>query len=226
MSSSFGRIATALGVACALAAPVYPQQPTTSGAAASKAPAAAQKSSAPAQKSSAPAQKAGTTAAKTTGTAAKKTGTGAAKTTTGAKSTTAARKTGTAAKTTPTAAGKAIPLRERKKVTTPSGLQYEDVVEGTGGMPKTGDTVVVHYTGRLTDGKKFDSSVDRAQPFEFAIGRGEVIKGWDEGVATMKVGGKRKLTIPPELAYGSRAVGGVIPANSTLVFDVELLRIK
>jgi peptidylprolyl isomerase len=106
------------------------------------------------------------------------------------------------------------------------GLQYEDLNVGTGAEPKTGQTVVVHYTGWLTNGKKFDSSVDRGRPFEFAIGEGHVIKGWDEGVATMKVGGKRKLTIPPELAYGSRGAGGVIPPNATLVFEVELLGIK
>jgi peptidylprolyl isomerase len=108
-----------------------------------------------------------------------------------------------------------------------TGLQIEDIVEGTGDSPKKGQTVVVHYTGWLTDGKKFDSSVDRGQPFEFNIGVGQVIKGWDEGVLTMKVGGKRKLTIPPEMAYGDRDVGGgLIPANSTLVFEVELLDLK
>lgn len=106
-------------------------------------------------------------------------------------------------------------------------LQIEEIVEGSGDSPKQGQTVVVHYTGWLTDGKKFDSSVDRGQPFEFQIGVGQVIQGWDQGVLTMKVGGKRKLTIPPELAYGDRDVGGgLIPANSTLVFDVELLDLK
>ena len=106
-------------------------------------------------------------------------------------------------------------------------LQIEDIVVGTGDAPKHGQTVVVHYTGWLTDGKKFDSSVDRGQPFEFQIGVGQVIQGWDQGVATMKVGGKRKLTIPPKLAYGNRDVGdGLIPANSTLVFEVELLDLK
>lgn len=114
-----------------------------------------------------------------------------------------------------------------KKVTTVSGLQYEELVVGTGASPKTGEKVSVHYTGWLTNGKKFDSSVDRGQPFEFTLGRGEVIKGWDEGVASMKVGGKRKLTIPPQLAYGDRNVGnGLIPPNSTLIFEVELLGIK
>ncbi len=106
-------------------------------------------------------------------------------------------------------------------------LQIEDIIVGTGASPTKGQTVVVHYTGWLTDGKKFDSSLDRGTPFEFKIGLGEVIQGWDQGVLTMKIGGKRKLTIPPELAYGSRDVGGgLIPANSTLVFEVELLGLK
>ena len=114
--------------------------------------------------------------------------------------------------------------------TTASGLQYEDTVVGTGASPKTGQTCVMHYTGWLWEneakGKKFDSSVDSGKPFEFQIGRGMVIKGWDEGVATMKVGGKRTLIIPPEMGYGARGAGGVIPPNATLVFDVELLGIK
>lgn len=106
-------------------------------------------------------------------------------------------------------------------------LQIEDLVDGTGDSPVQGQTVVVHYTGWLTDGKKFDSSVDRGQPFEFKIGAGQVIQGWDEGVLSMKIGGKRKLTIPPEMAYGDRDVGnGLIPANSTLIFEVELLSLK
>lgn len=109
--------------------------------------------------------------------------------------------------------------------TTPSGLKYKDIVEGTGASPQPGDTVIVHYTGRLEDGTKFDSSRDRSQPFSFKLGVGRVIKGWDEGIATMKVGGQRELVIPPELAYGDRGAGGVIPPNATLVFDVELLRI-
>ena len=111
-------------------------------------------------------------------------------------------------------------------VTTPSGLQYEDVQEGSGAAAKSGDTVDVHYTGWLTDGKKFDSSVDRGRPFSFRLGQGQVIKGWDEGVAGMKPGGKRKLTIPPALAYGSRGAGGVIPPNADLVFEVELLKVR
>lgn len=106
-------------------------------------------------------------------------------------------------------------------------LQIETLKEGIGASPQKGQTCVMHYTGWLTNGKKFDSSVDRGQPFEFTLGVGQVIKGWDQGVATMKVGGKVKLTIPPELGYGSRSVGGgLIQANSTLVFEVELLGVK
>jgi len=114
--------------------------------------------------------------------------------------------------------------------TTPSGLQYEDTVVGTGETPETGQICVMHYTGWLyQDGKKgakFDSSIDRGKPFEFPIGTGRVIKGWDEGVASMKVGGKRTLIIPAALGYGARGAGGVIPPNATLMFDVELLGLK
>jgi len=117
-------------------------------------------------------------------------------------------------------------LAQAQDVTTPSGLKYHDTVVGNGPAPRQGQRVSVHYTGWLTNGTKFDSSRDRGQPFQFSLGRGEVIKGWDEGVASMKVGGRRKLTIPPDLGYGARGAGGVIPPNATLVFDVELLGIQ
>ncbi len=110
--------------------------------------------------------------------------------------------------------------------TTASGLEYQVLASGNGAAAKAGDTAVVHYTGWLLDGTKFDSSVDRGDPFEFEVGAGRVINGWDEGVALMKVGDKFKFTIPPELAYGARGVGGVIPPNATLVFDVELLDLR
>jgi peptidylprolyl isomerase len=117
-----------------------------------------------------------------------------------------------------------------KAMTTPSGLQITDTTVGTGASPKTGQTCVMHYTGWLyqngAKGQKFDSSVDRGQPFEFPIGVKRVIAGWDEGVATMKVGGKRTLIIPAELGYGARGAGGVIPPNATLIFEVELLDVK
>ena len=105
------------------------------------------------------------------------------------------------------------------------GLQIEDQVVGDGEEAKAGHSVSVHYTGWLTNGTKFDSSVDRGRPFSFPLGGGRVIRGWDEGVAGMRVGGKRKLTIPPEMGYGSRGAGGLIPPNATLVFEVELLGI-
>jgi peptidylprolyl isomerase len=110
-----------------------------------------------------------------------------------------------------------------EQIVTPSGLKYIDEVVGTGESPTKGKSVKVHYTGRLTDGKKFDSSVDRGDPFVFSIGVGQVIKGWDEGVMSMKVGGKRQLIIPPDLGYGARGAGGAIPPNAELIFDVELL---
>jgi peptidylprolyl isomerase len=117
-----------------------------------------------------------------------------------------------------------------KPMTTASGLQITDSKVGTGATPKPGQTCVMHYTGWLYEngvkGKKFDSSVDRNEPFEFPIGQRKVIAGWDEGVATMKVGGKRTLIIPPQLGYGARGAGGVIPPNATLMFDVELLDVK
>ena len=108
---------------------------------------------------------------------------------------------------------------------TDSGLKYDDTVLGQGGVANAGQTVSVHYTGWLTDGKKFDSSKDRDEPFEFKLGAGQVIRGWDEGVQGMRIGGTRKLTIPPQLGYGARGAGGVIPPNATLVFEVELLGI-
>jgi len=111
-------------------------------------------------------------------------------------------------------------------VTTGSGLQYVDLVVGTGRQAETGDTATVHYTGWLADGKKFDSSLDRQEPFSFRVGAGQVIKGWDEGVSTMRVGGKRRLVIPPDLAYGPRGAGHVIPPNATLTFEVELLKLR
>ena len=111
-------------------------------------------------------------------------------------------------------------------IETASGLGYVELVEGTGPTPKTGESVRVHYTGWLENGTKFDSSHDRGEPLEFPVGRGRVISGWDEGVGSMKVGGKRKLIIPPSLGYGAGGAGGVIPPNATLIFEVELVGIR
>jgi FKBP-type peptidyl-prolyl cis-trans isomerase FkpA len=125
------------------------------------------------------------------------------------------------------AAAPAAPAKTTGKgTTTASGLKYWDLKKGSGATAKAGDSVKVHYTGWLTDGKKFDSSLDRDEPFSFKLGAGMVIKGWDEGVAGMKIGGKRQLRIPPDLGYGAGGAGGVIPPNATLVFDVELLGVN
>ncbi len=134
--------------------------------------------------------------------------------------------TTTQATTTPAAGDAATPATGGKVHKLASGLQYEDMVVGSGTMAEPGMNVSVHYTGWLTDGTKFDSSLDRGQPFQFQLGGGQVIRGWDEGVKGMRIGGKRKLTIPPDMGYGARGAGGVIPPNATLVFDVELLDVK
>lgn len=119
-----------------------------------------------------------------------------------------------------------VNMDSNSTVTTDTGLQYTDLIVGTGAAASAGDTAVVHYTGWLLDGTKFDSSLDRGDPLQFAIGRGQVIAGWDEGVGTMNVGGKRELIIPPNLAYGDQGAGGVIPPGATLKFEVELLELK
>jgi len=119
-------------------------------------------------------------------------------------------------------AGAAAPA---KQIVLPDGLKYTDTVVGRGPVAKAGETVHVHYVGTLTNGTKFDSSRDRNQPFTFPLGGGQVIRGWDEGVAGMRVGGKRRLVIPPQLGYGSAGAGGVIPPNATLIFEIELLGI-
>jgi FKBP-type peptidyl-prolyl cis-trans isomerase len=141
-------------------------------------------------------------------------------TTTGTTSTTSSSTTTTGATSSTDAA------TAGKEITMPNGLKYVDMKVGDGQLAETGMTAQVHYTGWLTDGTKFDSSVDRGQPFSFKLGAGQVIRGWDEGVKGMRVGGKRKLTIPPDLGYGAAGAGGVIPPNATLVFDVELLGLQ
>ena len=133
--------------------------------------------------------------------------------------------------TTPSAAASPTPAAKKKKagadvITTPSGLKYQVLKRGQGSFAMKGETVSVHYTGWLTNGTKFDSSVDRGQPFQFTLGAGQVIQGWDIGVTGMRVGEKRKLTIPADLGYGAQGAGGVIPPNATLIFDVELLGIS
>lgn len=128
--------------------------------------------------------------------------------------------------TAPQAKAPAAAAAKEATTKTASGLEYVDLVPGTGPSPIAGKQVKVHYTGWLTDGKKFDSSLDHGQPFTFPIGAGQVIPGWDEGVLTMKVGGKRKLIIPANLGYGPAGAGGVIPPNATLIFEVELLDVE
>lgn len=137
----------------------------------------------------------------------------------------AATRTATEGSPSPAVTATTGPITLKNPTTTPSGLQYEDVVAGTGASPQQAGRVTVHYTGKFLDGKKFDSSVDRGQPFTFVIGVGQVIKGWDEGVATMKVGGKRNLIIPAALAYGSRGQRP-IPPNTDLYFEVELISVQ
>jgi peptidylprolyl isomerase len=131
-----------------------------------------------------------------------------------------------AATAAPEPVATAAPAADPGAVTTPEGLVYTDLVLGTGAQPAAGQVVSVHYVGTFTDGKKFDSSRDRGNPFSFPLGMKKVIQGWDLGIASMKVGGKRKLVIPPELAYGSRGYPGAIPPNATLVFEVELLGVE
>ncbi|HVZ80448.1 MAG TPA: FKBP-type peptidyl-prolyl cis-trans isomerase [bacterium] len=126
----------------------------------------------------------------------------------------------------PTTVAKTKTVKSAKVVTTADGLKYQILKTGKGKAAKAGHRVSVHYTGWLTDGTKFDSSVDRGQPFQFNLGAGQVIRGWDEGVEGMKIGEKRKLTIPSSLGYGERGAGGVIPPNATLIFDVELLGVE
>ncbi|MGH3055421.1 MAG: FKBP-type peptidyl-prolyl cis-trans isomerase [Gaiellaceae bacterium] len=146
--------------------------------------------------------------------------------TTTSKSATGSTSTTSATVAPSTDAPKSAADAAAKEISMPSGLKYVDLKVGDGQIAETGMTAQVHYTGWLTDGTKFDSSVDRGQPFSFKLGAGQVIRGWDEGVKGMRVGGKRKLTIPPDLGYGQAGAGGVIPPNATLVFDVELLGLQ
>ena len=172
------------------------------------------------------------TTGKTTSTAQPKTST--SKTAAGKATAPTTAKTGTTPaathRTTPAAGSHATTAAKAPSttwITTGTGLKYQDVLVGKGPQPKPGDDILVNYTGRFLDGKVFDSSLSPGRsPFELHLGRGEVIPGWDEGLATMHVGGKRKLLIPPNLAYGAAGAGGVIPPNATLTFDVELLKIK
>ena len=131
-----------------------------------------------------------------------------------------------AAAPSPSPSPSASPAQAGREVRTASGLRYVDLVEGTGPSPRTGQQVTVHYTGTFENGRKFDSSKDRGQPYPFRIGLGQVIPGWDEGVMTMKVGGKRKLIVPPKLGYGATGFGQTIPPNATLIFEVELLGVR
>lgn len=134
----------------------------------------------------------------------------------------------TAATSAPPAISQGAPDMTKlgKLIKTPSGLKYQDLTVGNGAAPRPGQNVIVHYTGWLTNGKKFDSSLDRGEPFSFRLGTGGVIKGWDEGVASMRIGGKRRLVIPPDLGYGARGAGADIPPNAVLVFDVQLLGVQ
>jgi FKBP-type peptidyl-prolyl cis-trans isomerase len=146
---------------------------------------------------------------------------------TGCSSTSGGKTTPPATPPAPAAATAANPQSALpQEVVTRDGLKYVDLKVGDGAIAETGMRAMVHYTGWLTDGTTFDSSVERGQPFSFTLGQGQVIRGWDEGVKGMRVGGKRKLTIPPDMGYGSRGAAGVIPPNATLIFDVELLDVK